>query len=317
MDDKRDIIDCHGHAIPETYVAELKSRLGMNVLPRWSIDDQLAMMARYGISTAVVSLPPPGVYFGDDAACARLARSVNEAIASLSADHPGRFVGLSALPLPNVDAALEELRFALDELGLAGVALLTNVAGTHLGNPAFDPVFDELDRRSAYVFVHPQVPPYAAPLAAFPPWLAEFPFETTRAIINLIYTGTLERCPKVRMQFAHLGGTTPFLAGRLASLAEREPELAQKAPAGVHGYLRRLLIDTGLSNDVTPVKAAMDVVGTEHVLFGTDWPFAALPDGGDAAPGLDELGVVQRRLLEDGNPRAVIPGLRPSTEPGV
>ena len=134
------------------------------------------------------------------------------------------------------------------------------------------------------------------------------PFETTRAAINLIYSGTLERCGRLRLQLAHLGGAAPFLAGRIASLAEREPRLACKAPRGARAYLSDLYYDTGLSNSTEGLAAIKEVTEIEHVVFGTDWPYAALPDG-DPAPALDMFGAPTRRRIESAHAQALVPRL--------
>lgn len=302
-------VDLHGHAIPTRYREDLRALLGgHDPLPPWSLEDQLAMMDRHDISASVISLPPPGVYFGDAATSVRLAREANEDLAEIVRRHSSRFGGLAVLPLPDVDAALHEIAYALDELEFEGVALLSNVAGTYVGDAAFAPVLDELNRRRAYVFLHPQVPPYAAPLNRYPVWLAEFPFETTRAVIDLIYGGTLERCPDLRLQLAHLGGTAPFIAGRVASLADREPDLAALAPAGAEAYLGRLFYDTGLSNHAAGLASAREVATIEQIVFGTDWPFASLPDG-DPAPVLAQLDDSSRRGVQAEHARALVPRL--------
>ena len=167
-----------------------------------------------------------------------------------------RFAGLAVLPLPDCDAAIAELGHALDVLGLDGVALLSNVGGIYHGDDRFAPLWDALDARGAYVFLHPSAPTAPPALAEHPVWLYEFPFDTTRAVVNLIYSGTLERCRQVRLQVAHLGGTAPFLAHRIASLADREPEKAAAAPSGALAALSRLWCDTGLSNHRDAVEAA-------------------------------------------------------------
>jgi predicted TIM-barrel fold metal-dependent hydrolase len=186
--------------------------------------------------------------------------------------------------------------------------LLTQVGGTYLGDPSLEPLMAELDRRDAYVFVHPTFPPNGQPLP-HPIWLYEFPFETTRAIANLIYSGVFERYHNIRWQFAHLGGTAPFIAPRLASLAEREPEQATSAPAGALAYLARQYYDTGLSNAKSAVEGALQVAPFDHVVFGTDWPYLALPAGGDIAPELSYLGAERRALLEGEHARALVPRL--------
>jgi predicted TIM-barrel fold metal-dependent hydrolase len=265
-------------------------------------------MERYQIASAVVSLGPPGAFLGDQGAANELARLVNEEAAALVSADPARVAALASLPLPDVDAALAELDHALDVLALDGVFLLSNVAGTYPGDPAWSPLFDELERRGAYVFLHPAIPAQAVPLSEYPVWLHEFPFDTTRALVHLIYSGTLERCPSLRIQVAHLGGTGPFLAHRIASLAERDPALAELAPAGALEYLRRLYYDTGLSNNRAALASVLEVTAIEHVLFGSDWPYAALPpEGSDPAPALDTFGSEARRRVEAENAAALVP----------
>jgi predicted TIM-barrel fold metal-dependent hydrolase len=304
-------IDAHVHLLPDEYRSELDRRGLMSFpLPPWSVDATYALMERHAIDAAVMSLSPPGLFFGDQGLADELARMVNERTAALVRSDPARFAGLAVLPLPDVDRALAELSYALDELGLDGVALLSNVAGTYPGDPAWAPLFDELERRGAYVFLHPQAPfGGRPPLPEHPIWLYEFPFDTTRAVANLIYSGTLERCPSMRLQVAHLGGTAPFLAHRLASLAAREPERAAQAPAGAVEYLGRLYYDTGLSNHALALDTTLAVADLERIVFGSDWPYADLPERGDPAPGLAGLSAGDRARVDAGNAAALVPRL--------
>jgi len=218
---------------------------------------------------------------------------------------PERFAAM--LPLPDAGAAVAELAHALDTMGLEGVLLLSHVAGIYLGDPLREPLYAELDRRGAYVFLHPTVPANGAPLP-HPGWLYEFPFDTTRALANLIYTGTFERYPNIRWQIAHLGGATSVLADRLASLGAREPDKAEAAPAGVLEYLSRLYYDTGLANHELPYRAAAMLAPADHLLFGTDWPYLAMPaEAGDPAPGLAFLGEGERAALDAENIGTLVP----------
>ena len=219
---------------------------------------------------------------------------------------PERYAALATLPLPSVQDALDELAYALDVLGLDGVALHSNIDGVYLGDPALDPLFDELDRRGAYVFVHPLDAPTPAPRPDVPPWVHEFPFDTTRAIVNLIYSGTLERCQSLRVQVAHLGGTAPFLADRIGQWAQREPARAAAAPAGAVAYLRRLFYDTGLSNNAIALAAVRELAGLEQVVFGTDWPFLTTPEEDDVTAGL-RLGSADLTLVEHTNAVRLVP----------
>ncbi len=289
-------IDCHAHVLPPAY----RERLGDMPIPPGRLEDYERVMARYAIDRAVISTGPPGA-LGQ----ATLARMANEGIAEIARDP--RFAGLATLPLPDVDAALAELAFALDELALDGVMLLSNTAGVYLGDPALEPVLAELDRRGAYVFVHPGFPPHDLPLG-HPVWLYEFPFDTVRALANLVYTGALERHPDIRFQIAHLGGAAPMLAHRIASLADREPELARQSPAGAVEYLRRLYYDTGLADNAPALAATLELTSPDHVVFGTDWPYLALPEGDDPAPGLAWLGDA-RAGVEGPNAAALVRGV--------
>jgi predicted TIM-barrel fold metal-dependent hydrolase len=306
-------LDLHAHVLPDAYLERLRLPDGSPFpIPPAPLERLEATMERYAIDGAVISTGPPGAFLGDGGRAVELARVANEAIAGIVRADPGRFAGLAILPLPAVEASLAELAVALDELGLDGVLLLTNVAGTYLGDAAWDPLFEELDRRGAYVFVHPGLPPHAPPLPQHPVWLYEFTFETTRAAANLVYSGTLERCPRVRIQLAHLGGAAPFVAHRIASLQAREPELASAAPAGALAYLRRLYYDTGLSNHAPGLAATLEVTSLDHVVFGTDWPYAALPEEpGDPAPELAWLGAGDRARVEAANALALVPRFAP------
>jgi predicted TIM-barrel fold metal-dependent hydrolase len=303
-------IDAHIHLIGDGYRAALERGGELAYpLPPWSPQLTLGFMDRYAIDAAVISPSPPGVFFGDQGQARELARLCNEETAQLIASAPGRFAGLAILPLPDAEDAVAELAYALDELDLDGVILLSNVAGTYPGDPAWESLFAELDRRGAYVFLHPHETATPSPLPAMPVWLAEFPFDTTRAVVNLIYSGTLERYPAIRLQLAHLGGTVPFLARRIASLAERDPELAARAPAGARAYLQRLYYDTGLTDDRVAFEAARETAPFEHLVFGSDWPYMALPEGGDPAPGLGFLATEERQALDGAHVAALVPRL--------
>ncbi len=307
-------LDLHAHVIPDEYRSLLPPLPDGSPfpLPPGTLEGLVEMMGRYEIEGAVISTGPPGATVDDPGLAQTMARTANELIAGIVSSDSARFAGLALLPLPDLDASITELRHALDILALDGVALFTNVAGIYLGDPRFDELYAELDRRSAYTFVHPVHGPYPPPLPQWPIWLHEFPFDTTRAIVNLIYSGTLERYPRIRFQMAHLGGTAPFLARRIASLAEREPSLAESAPAGTTAYLSRLYYDTGLSNNSIALASTLAAVDLERIVFGTDWPYAALPEGSDPAPDLG-LDSPARERVDALNAAALVPRLAAST----
>jgi predicted TIM-barrel fold metal-dependent hydrolase len=301
-------VDAHAHVIPQAYVDAIPAPGGnLPKPPSVSAHDLLGMMERYAIDAAVISIGPPGAFFGDQSRANEVARLANELIAEAVRDNPSRLAGLAMLPLPDPDAALAELEHALDVTGFDGVLLLSHVAGTYLGDPSWEALYAELDRRGAYVFLHPTVPANGVPLA-HPAWLYEFPFETTRALANLIYSGTFERYPNIRWQIPHLGGATPVLAHRIASLAEREPEKAEAAPAGALEYLSRLYYDTGLANHELPYRTVSMLTPADHIVFGTDWPYLRMPDTpGEPAPGLSFLDEGERSAVNASNICALVP----------
>jgi predicted TIM-barrel fold metal-dependent hydrolase len=303
-------IDAHAHVLPAQYI-EAIPELASNVAkpPTVTVEQLDAMMDRYAIDRAVVSVGPPGVFFGDQSQANELARLVNETMAAVRDRDPNRFAALGMVPLPDVDAALAELTHLSDRLELDGVILMSQVAGTYLGDDTLQPLYAELDRRGTYVFLHPTIPANGVPLA-HPVWLYEFPFDTVRALANLIYSGTFERYPNIRWQIAHLGGAAPFLAHRIASLADREPPLAQRAPAGALAYLSRLYYDTGLADNEIAVRATQLIAPADHIVYGSDWPYLALPDESDPthpdpAPRLGFLGA-DRAALESTNIGALV-----------
>jgi predicted TIM-barrel fold metal-dependent hydrolase len=297
-------IDAHAHFAPQSYRESLLQYPVGQTVPAWSLGQTEHAMSRYNVEAVVLSAAA-GVFFGDRDEAMMLARIVNEAGAAVVGTDPSRFAALACLPLPGVDAALEELAFALDELGLDGVILPSNVDGVYIGEPEFAELLDELDRRSAYVFVHPAVPALP-PGYPYPPWLVELPFETTRAAVSLVYSGTLARCPHLRIQLAHMGGAVPFLAHRIASFVERDPQLQARVPLGPLAYLERFFYDTALSMNAPALAATREVVGLDRIVFGTDWPY--LPDESlDLGAPFRALSDRQIAQVESTNAAALVP----------
>lgn len=268
-------IDVHQHILPPGYVSALAS-LGITTsggrpIPEWDIQSTLEVMDRYAIATAITSVAEPGIYFGDRIFARDLARRCNEFSAQLIHDYPQRFGAFAILPLPDVDAALRELEYALDTLKLDGIVLLSSVEGRYPGDPVFDELFTELNRRKAVVFLHPTVPAINASLRLdLPPFLVEFVFDTTRAVTNLVYSGTLERYPDIRFILAHAGGTVPYLAYRISMGQIMLPG----APQGVMTYLKQFYYDTALSANPYALRSLHELVNASHILFGSDYPFA-------------------------------------------
>jgi len=273
-------VDVHHHLVPTPYRSELR-RLGISEVagrevPEWSPELSLGVMDRHGIEMAVLSVSAPGVHFGDDAEARALARRCNESSAEIVAANPMRFGLFASVPLPDVDGALEEVTYALGTLGADGVVVLSSYAdGSYLGDPRFDDLMVELDRRAAVVFIPPAIPTAADHMALdIPIFAMEFTFDTTRAAFNLAYTGALERYPNIRFILAHAGGTVPYLVERFDLLWFQDPELAERAPKGGSAYMRSLFYDTALSANPHALRSLAELVGPDRVLFGSDYPFA-------------------------------------------
>ena len=273
-------IDVHSHYMPpgyrETAIAALKAVPdGMPGMPDWESQTTIGVMDRQGIATAMLSVSSPGVHFGDSAATRRLARSVNEFAAQQAQDHPGRFGAFASLPLPDIDAALDEIDYALRVLKVDGFVMLTNFGGTYLGDAKFDPIFDELNRCHAVIFIHPTSPPCWEHIAlGYPRPMIEFPFDSTRAVTNLVVSGTLERCPDLRIIVPHAGGTLPFLARRIERVTAQMNLGGAGGPKG--GFitpLRRLFYDTAAASGDNSLAALLTLVDSSRILFGSDYPF--------------------------------------------
>jgi 6-methylsalicylate decarboxylase len=309
-------IDIHHHAIPAVYAAALVDAgvtepiVGV-AYPVWDVDTDLAVMDRHDIQAAVLSITAPGVSFVSGAAAAAAARATNEAFADLVAEHPTRYGAFALLPLPDVAAALDELRYALDELRLDGVGLFTHYSGTYLGDPTFDGLFDALAERDALVFVHPTVPPSSdQSMFGLPPSLYEFPFETTRAVANLLYSGVLDRHPGLRLILSHAGGTIPYLAKRLTYAATIAPAVAAREPADLLGSLQRLYYDTAMSANEHTLAGLTSLVPLSHVLFGTDYPFMPETTTAETVDGLSTFFEESLLLgIERGNALRLLPDL--------
>ena len=264
------IIDVHHHMLPASYVARYRKDL---VSWKWSPQSSINDMDRNGVRMAIVSAIDPGIWFGDAKQAGELARQYNEYGARMVQDYPGRFGFFATLPLPDTEGSLKEIAYGLDVLKADGIGLFTDYAGHYLGEPQFAPVFDELNRRRAVVYVHPGRPLCCSTLV---PQVAtaieEYPFDTTRTITSLLYTGTLTRCTNVRFIFSHGGGTLPFLADRIASEG-RNKKLAALLPHGPMHELQRLNFDTASVTNGPAFAALLRFTTSQHVLFGTDFPW--------------------------------------------
>jgi 6-methylsalicylate decarboxylase len=230
---------------------------------------------------AIASISAPGVHLGDDAAARALACRCNDFLAEMVRSRPDRFGGFAILPLPDVEAALEELARALDQLGLDGVVLLTNALGHYLGDPLYRRLFDELQRRAALVFIHPTLSPDASAHGlGIPDSLLDFPVDTSRTVAHMHYSGTFARTPDVKYVVSHAGSTVPFLAKRFAIIDEMGVVPDEDGTRGsAADTFRRLYFDTAAAWSDPTLHTLREVVGLDHVQYGSDYPVHGLSSG--------------------------------------
>ena len=209
-------IDTHHHPYPPVYIEKTGDVLKHTThafyerLKNWQPSQAIEAMDKDGIAVSVLSVSTPSTWLGDTAASRVFAREVNEAAAKMQRDYKGRFGHFAALALPDVEGSLREIEYAFDKLDADGIALTTNYMDKYPGDEAFAEVFDELDRRKAVVYFHPTAASFAFNVIPnIPPPTIEFPFDTTRAIVSLLFGGTLHRCPDIKWIFSHGGGALP------------------------------------------------------------------------------------------------------------
>jgi 6-methylsalicylate decarboxylase len=287
------LIDVHHHILPAIYVQTLGERLGTQGLfgsASWDASKSLESMDRNGIATAITSISGPGFWFGNPAETQNLVRACNELAAELRGNHPSRFGMFASLPLPDVGASLWEIEYAFDTLSADGIILFTNYDGIYPGDESFQPVFEELNRRHAVVFFHPNEPTYGRFPRNIPLPTLEYPFETTRAITSLLFGGTFSRFRDIRFIFSHAGGTLPYLAERIARLT-MNPEFNKKVPDGVIPELQRLYFDVALSANRITFGSLLEFTEPTKTLLGTDYPHAGEPTMAATVSGLHQLGL--------------------------
>jgi 6-methylsalicylate decarboxylase len=275
--DKSLTIDTHHHILPDFFWEETENAnapVGGLAPLRWSREASISFMDEAGIDVAVVSLSTPGVHTGNNAKARALARRCNEFSAELIHARPDRFRGFACLPLPDVEASLEELSYALDVFKFDGFVLFTNSNGVYLGDALLEPVFEELERRRAVVYVHPNPSPDAvAHSLGLPDNLLDFPTDTNRAVAQMHYTNRFARTPNVKYIFSHAGGSIPYLAARFAIIDEMGFIAGGDQRGTAADMFRRVYWDTALAASDPVLRMLRDVAGIDQILFGTDFPY--------------------------------------------
>ena len=300
-------IDVHHHFGPPTWIRALDDSGVLSETWRgWQPSQAVEAMDRGGVATSISSITVPGVYFAEGFGngggarsgvrvandVAALARECNEFGATMVADYPGRFGIFAALPLPDVDASLREIEYVYDELELDGIGLICSVGDRLIGDPAFSPVFEELNRRRAVIYTHPQAPACCRfMIDVTGPTTIEYSTDTTRAIVSWIESGSAERFPDIQWIFSHGGGTlwsARYINGQIGT--SRQAFESSIEPNSHIDYVRRFYYDTTASTNFVQMSTLKTIVGASHIVFGTDNPYGGGIDGPlSYAQGLQEL----------------------------
>ncbi len=258
----------------------------------WTPETALQMMDQGGVDLTILSAGTTNP---------KECRTYNDYMAKLVSDYPGRFGMFTSLPFPDIDGCLKEIAYGMDDLKADGVRFGTSYDGKWLGDPAFAPLFEELNRRKTVVYTHPGAPTCCAKLV---PGIAdssiEFGTDTTRAIVKMVYSGSSAKYPDMRVIFSHAGGTMPYLVVRLT-------KDATMVPNGFRPEASRFYYDTAQTAGYASMAALKGVVPMSHIVFGTDYPFIS---AAQTAQGLKECGVFTAQELaqiDAGNALALFP----------
>jgi 6-methylsalicylate decarboxylase len=275
-------IDIHAHYFPTEYLdlldrfggSETGSAIARNCFAGKApgdLDFRFRVMDEAGIDMQVLSVPPQCPYLANEQHAAEAARLANDLCADLARQHPQRFAVFAIFPLPHIDASLKELARGMDELGMVGAAVGTTVLGKSIADPAFDPLYAELDRRRAILFIHPTgVSACSSCITQWGlTWPVGAPFEDTVCLLQMMKAGIPTRFPNIKIIISHLGGTLPFLIRRLDLQA---PMFMPKGSEKPSVLARSFWCDT-VNGHPPALRDACDCYGTKKVLLGTDYPY--------------------------------------------
>jgi len=308
-------IDVHFHLIPQfyqeaAYAAGAGPAIGR--YPDWSPERALALMDEKGIAVALTSLAQPGVQFGDPAKAAALARRCNEFASELAVRWPKRFGAFATVPMGDTGEAIGEIDHALGALKHQGVCLFASYGERFLGDAWFDPVMEALNARDAVVFVHPALHPSSRKLdLPWPGFMMEYVFDTTRAAVNLVFSGAIERYKRIRFVLAHAGGLMPYFAWRLSISPMIDARLEQLSPADIYARLGRFWYDNALSPTAETLACVERIAPAGQVVFGSDWPFANARVIAEAVKAYEAIAIpqAQRDAIDRGNALSLFPQL--------
>ena len=269
------VMDVHSHIITSEFVSALEQEGRLMdegfPLPKYDVENHLKWMDEAGIETSVLTLAAP------QPTSEEVVRQTNEEAARIKKEYPGRFLFCATLPLPNVNVAIEEAKYALDVLKADGIKLATNVDGQYLGAPELDTLFAFLNERKAVVILHPHRPEpvnkqvmVQTPLA-----MQEYLSETTRAVTNMISRNVLARYPQVKVVVPHCGAYLPLAVPRMKSLTPVMQANKMVGEIDWDANLRALYYDLAGAHSAETIRMMLTITTPDHLLYGSDYPYVA------------------------------------------
>lgn len=321
-------IDVHHHYVPPAYAAfarannqspgpSLGDRAG-NGVP-WDLNKDLDDMDKSGTAVALQSITTPGFWYGKPEEVRKVMRECNDFGTKLRTDHPGRFGLFASIPLSDTDGALKEIEYSLDTLKADGIGLFSNYRDKWLGHESFAPVYQELNRRKAVVFVHPITGACCGNLVpGVADTLVDYGADTTRTIGSLIYSGTSSKYPDIKWIFSHGGGVMPFVIERFlgGTQAEIVPGIVTKgqdgtppknAPQGTLAELRKMYFDTAQASNPVAMGALRQVVPVSQILFGTDYWYRTAAETARGLVTSKVFNDAELRMINRGNAERLLP----------
>ena len=300
-------IDMHSHYFPKKYY-DLLEKYGIthpdNVyVPEWSLQDQLDKMEKSNIIYTALSITSPFFSFVDPSELAQAVRECNEEGSEIANGNSNRIGLLASLPLPDVQASLEEIRYCTEHLNVKGFALPTHANGIYMGNPALDPVMQALDDIGALVTLHPTSPALVIENVneTLPIPLFEFYVDTTRAMLNMVYRKVFDRFPNIRFVMPHAGGCFTVITERLSSGAG--------AALDIKGNMKKMYFDLAGNPLPLHLPVLLDTVGIDRIVYGVDFPYPSLEAGlehGNEIDSCDVLTDEQRKTIYLDNARKLL-----------
>jgi predicted TIM-barrel fold metal-dependent hydrolase len=301
-------IDVHHHFVSPGYSAALK-QMGQGHA-KWSVQMSLDDMDKSGIQTSLLSLIQPAIAIGDVPLGRKLAREANEHAAKLVSDHKGRFGSFATLPYTDTEGSIAEIGYAFDTLKAEGICLMTSYGGRYLGDPAFWPVLEELNRRKAVVYTHPLAPQCCSKIPS-PVSIGtiEYAVDTTRTMASLMFHGAAARYPDIKWIFSHSGGVTPFLVSRFDREEATIKGIKEKLPNGFKHELAKFYYDMAQGNHPGALDALMHIAPVSQFLYGTDYPFRGGAEVNEALAKYRRFSSAERRAIDRDNALRILPTL--------